>query len=108
MRLVDLSPHWVTQMDANGSHWEDKVSRQQDAQGVRILCPKCFTENGGPVGTHSVIVLFKDRDIPPEAMPLMARWEVSGNDFNDLTTTPSILINGGCGWHGFITNGDVT
>ena len=24
-------------------------------KALGILCPKCFAENGGPVGTHSVI-----------------------------------------------------
>lgn len=107
MKLTDLAPHWITAFEASG-HYEDKVDRQADAQGVRILCPKCFAENGGPVGTHSVLVPFADRGVPPDAMPQMPRWAATGNTFEDLSTTPSILIVGGCGWHGFITNGDVT
>lgn len=106
-RLIDLDPHWITEFHAGG-HRKDQVQRQADAQGVRFLCPKCFAENGGPVGTHSVLVPFKDRGVPADAMPQMPRWEASGTGFNDLTTTPSILILGGCGWHGFITNGDVS
>ncbi len=107
MRLTDLKPHWITGFHANG-HWEDQVQSAAEAQGVRFLCPKCFAEAGSPIGTHSVLVPFKDRDVPDDAMPSMPRWIVSGTSFDDLTTTPSILLVGGCEWHGFITNGDVT
>ena len=34
------------------------------------------------------------------------RWNI---DFNNLTVTPSILHDpqkGGCGWHGYLTNGE--
>ncbi len=37
-------------------------------------------------------------------------WQRTGETFEALTLTPSILrnpIRGGCGWHGFITNGEV-
>lgn len=30
---------------------------------------------------------------------------MTGSDYSDLTLTPSILL--GCGWHGFITSGEV-
>lgn len=107
MRLTDLKPRWMTEVGASG-HREGQVSRQQDAQGIRMLCPLCFRQNGGSIGTHSVIVPFKDRNVPADAYPRMARWEASGNDFTDLTTIPSILIGEGCGWHGFITGGEVS
>src|SRR5437870_5677116 len=53
-----------------------------DAQGVWFLCPKCFVENGGVVGTHSCQVTFAGRGVtksqgvqgsPPP------RWNVSGS-----------------------------
>jgi hypothetical protein len=37
-------------------------------------------------------------------------WTRTGEDFETLTLTPSIHSDpakGGCGWHGFITNGEV-
>lgn len=37
-------------------------------------------------------------------------WERTGETFETLTLKPSILRNprrNGCGWHGFITNGEV-
>lgn len=106
MRLSELDPHWITEFHASG-HREDQVSSATDAQGVRILCPKCFAENGGACGTHSILVPFADRGVPADAMPQMPRWKASGTTFDDLTTSPSILLIGGCGWHGFITAGAV-
>lgn len=80
------------------------------AQGIVFLCPKCFVPQG--VGTHLVEVSFAQRGLVDEVgthnnkgQPV--RWEVSGNDYTDLTTTPSVLIEGGCAWHGYITKGTI-
>lgn len=37
-------------------------------------------------------------------------WEVSGDDFENLTVKPSIdfKVPNICSWHGYITNGEVT
>jgi hypothetical protein len=78
------------------------------AQGILFLCPFCFMRNAGPVGTHSVLCWFKGRGVPDEAMPA-PRWAVSGTGYHDLSLSPSVHLTGeGCGWHGFITNGEVT
>lgn len=94
-----------------------------EAQGIHFLCPLCFTKNAGNKGTHWVNVTFADRGVPDnlgshdhEGKPV--RWTVSGDGadnltieippaFQHLTLVPSILLIGGCGWHGFITNGEV-
>lgn len=78
-----------------------------EAQGIEFLCPKCFTANGGAVGTHWCNVTFADRGVPDEAGShntegKPTRWTVSGDTFETLVTSPSILLEGGCGWHGFI------
>lgn len=85
----------------------DHPEKMADAQGVWFLCPVCFTNNDGPVGTHMVLIWFKGRGAPPEETPT-PRWEVSGTGLADLTIKPSIHTQGGCGWHGFITNGVAT
>jgi len=84
-----------------------------EAQGIWFDCPKCTVTNGGPIGTHKVRCFFPDRGVPEniglnkEGKPV--RWAVSGRDFTDLTLRPSIFLQGGrCGWHGFITDGEVT
>lgn len=104
--------------------WEDYTGPQQyfpmvytlaDAQGIEFLCPKCFAENGGRVGTHAVICWSRSRGVPDHAHPAPGRWMLEGTGYHDLTlngdppgNARSVLLLGGCDWHGFITNGEVT
>jgi hypothetical protein len=47
----------------------------------------------------------------PSAGAVSRGWQRVGESFETLTLTPSILRTrqyGGCGWHGWISNGDVT
>lgn len=83
------------------------------AQGIRFLCPKCFEQNSGPVGTHQVICWSRSRGVPDEARPQPGRWALEGSGLDDLTlnadppgTARSIQLHGGCEWHGFVTNGE--
>jgi len=83
------------------------------AEGIEFLCPKCFAENNGARGTHGCNVTFADRGEPDDMGSHnkegnAVRWNVSGDSFENLTTTPSILLEGGCAWHGYITNGEAT
>lgn len=83
----------------------------QEAHGVQFLCPLCFEANKGEVGTHLVEVTFADRNVPNHLGThnkdgKAVRWGVSGTSFDTMTTTPSILVQGGCNWHGYITNGE--
>lgn len=80
------------------------VATLAEAQLISFLCPKCYLENHGPVGTHHVHMPFAGRDVDPT----MDQWNAVGTGFEDLTTTPSYLIVGGCNWHGYITNGEVS
>jgi hypothetical protein len=87
-----------------------------EAQGVMLLCPKCFEANGGPRGTHHVICWSSSRGVPDFAEPKPGRWKMVGAGLHDLTLEAeqpggarSVLLTGeGCGWHGFITNGEAT
>lgn len=57
---------------------------------------------------HRVFVPFSN---PPDGKPSENKihWERINIDFNSITLTPSILIRKplGCGWHGYVTNGNV-
>lgn len=83
------------------------------AQGVMFLCPKCFTDNGGAAGTHSVICWSRSRGVPDDLQPAPGRWTLNGSSIDDLTLNGdppgqarSVLLTGpGCGWHGFVDNG---
>ena len=92
------------------------VDSLAEAQGIQFLCPVCFAKNAGPIGTHPIEISFAGKGVADhqgsrnrEGKP--SRWSASGSGYNDLTTTPSILIDpslpGCAGWHGFITNGEI-
>lgn len=88
------------------------VEDRGQAQGVKFLCPLCFNANGGPVGTH--IVVCWGPAAPADKKPGPGRWTLVGDSIDTLTLgevpgkTRSVLLMGGCGWHGFITNGVAT
>lgn len=92
----------------------DLVDSLPDAQGVMFLCPKCFRDHGNSdIGTHYVEVTFEGRGVRPDhgchdSDGRPTRWQVAGSSLEDLSTQPSVLVVGGCGWHGYITNGEVT
>lgn len=131
MQLTELEPKWLryetkvevwTRRKDDGTDEEvtgpriympivDDISQ---AQGVEFLCPKCFTENNGPVGTHAVICWSRSRGITDDVTPGPGRWMLVGTGFEDLTlnadppnSARSVLLTSGCGWHGFVTNGEV-
>lgn len=86
----------------------EQVKRLADAQGVWFLCPKCWRANGGPVGTHGVLCWFQGRGVPAGEAPGPGRWNARGTSLDDLTLeagSSSILLRGGCAWHGFVRDG---
>jgi hypothetical protein len=115
MRLTDLEARFVTyNVGPSEEHWPkgrpsiSYVETLQEAHGVWFLCPKCFAANGGKVGTHMVGCYFVGK-VPAWAEPGPGRWNPSGTGLHDLTFVPpgatSVLLTGGCGWHGFVSNG---
>lgn len=74
--------------------------------GVGVLC-NCPCGNDDE--NHKLYVPFLN---PLDGGPALSPhgWTRTGNSFDNLTLTPSILrskARGGCGWHGFITDGTV-
>lgn len=89
-----------------------RVENKVDAHGVMFACPLCFEKNGGLVGTHNVICWSRSAGTPDEVSPGPGRWLMSGRNLNELTLDAetvggarSVQLNGGCGWHGYVTNG---
>lgn len=100
LRLVDLDPQFVRHTPTG----HQDVVDLSTAQGITFLCPGCFQKNGGEVGTHSLLVWFKDRGVPDGAEPGPGRWTVSGMSVADLTLSPS--VDAKC-WHGHVVGGTV-
>jgi hypothetical protein len=90
-------------------HFQD-VDTLAEADGFIFVCPKCFAENGmNRKGVHSIICW--NPSVPQTTSPTPGRWNMIGTGFEDLTLqagSSSIhLMPPGCGWHGFIENGNI-
>lgn len=127
MKLIDLEPQflryerracepnvWIDGVLSDKPYRElfHYVDRLAEADGINFLCPKCFAANGSEVGTHGVICWFEGK-VPDDVQPNPGRWNPVGTGYTDLSFVPgkksnSVLLLGGCAWHGFITNGEVT
>lgn len=96
--------------------WEDftgpreyfaPVDTLAEADGIWFECPKCFSTDG-----HSVRVGFAGKATPGSygcnkaGQPVL--WNIiGGSTIDDLQLAPSILLEGGCNWHGFIGSSGV-
>ena len=110
MRLTELKPSFLRYEDGGRMRIVESIG---EAQGIMFLCPKCYTANGGAAGTHSVICWSRSRGVPDSASPRPGRWKIEGTGFGDITlnadppgTARSVLLIGGCAWHGFVTHGE--
>ena len=85
----------VPETDAPG---EFAWRHHDGAPYLLFVCPK--HGNGSPS-------LYCGVPIAPGRLPNGAQWH-RGADLDRPTITPSINCVGGCGWHGFVTNGVMT
>lgn len=126
MKLLDLEAYFIKceirpcagyKKDPNCStvspHMEHQyhvpVESIDEADGVQMLCPKCFADNHGDIGTHSVIC-WRPR-VPPDVAPKPGRWEFVGMGIDDLTLvagSSSVKITGGCNAHFLVQSGSIT
>lgn len=112
MKLSELSGAFVA-LTYDG-HMR-RVDTIEEAQGVIFKCPKCWKDKGGPIGVHSVICWSRSRGVPDDITPGPGRWRLVGTGIDDLSLMAdppgkmkSVHLTGagGCGWHGFVTDGD--
>jgi len=100
VRLTELDP---TFPGARGEGVTRNGQPMPERRGVGLMC-NC------PCGCESLLyVPFAN---PLDGGPQLEAqgWQREGDTFETLTLAPSILRSrekGGCGWHGFITNGEV-
>lgn len=105
MKLIELNPQWmgsggegVSQLDPTTGTYVP--APRHEGVGVLLDCP-C----GNRDESHQLYVPF---DVALDGSTSTERgWHRVGDTFDTLTLTPSIRRIGGCGWHGFITNGEV-
>lgn len=101
MKLTDLNPYWVSHGGEGVTRTDGSPIPLRERIGISCDCP-C-----GSCG----VPLFVGFENPVDGLgpysthhPL---WRREGETFDTLSTTPSILRRGGCGWHGYITNGEI-
>lgn len=108
MRLSELEPEFIQIID-------DKTYRNVDvtlseADGIFFLCPLCFKNNGGNVGTHW-ISCWRPNVPQSENKSGPGRWNLVGTNFDDLSLVAnptSVHLTGpGCGAHFTVRNGEI-
>jgi len=97
LKLTDLAPQFLAVETPGKVHRE--VADLSEAQGVRFDCPACG-------GAHVVMVWFRDRGVIAEE-PGPARWAVRGTGYHDLTLEPVVRARSGCGWRGWVRDGEI-
>ena len=122
-KLTDLNGHFTKyeERPVDQTSWEEttrnpnlvdrlyvQVKTLAEADGVRFECPKCKAAGEWP---HPVFIGFVGRAVlgtyghNKDGQPVL--WNMSGTSLDDLVLTPSIQIQGGCNWHGFVGNSDI-
>jgi len=102
MKLTQLDPQFLKTADNHSLKYIDDILQ---ADGILFLCPKCFENNNGAIGTHSIIC-WKPH-VPQTTVPTGGRWTFEGTSYANLTLSPSILIKDCCCAHFFIRNGEI-
>jgi hypothetical protein len=111
MKLIDLDPWFVRYLEPDGDI--QMVDSIEQAQGLLFLCPKCFSENHGPEGTHGILCWSESQGAPADACSIPGRrLALKGTGFADLTLdsdpgSKPILLTSGCHWNGFVMDGEV-
>lgn len=106
MLLTELNPQWMRAGGEGIFNADGTPAAPRHGIGVLFTCPcgRCDAQ-------HDCYVPFTNPlDGGPAVNDGHATWTRTGDTFETLTVTPSILRStnrGGCGWHGFITAGEV-
>lgn len=104
MKLIDLNPRFIGSGGEGVCNADGTPAVERYGVGLILDCP-CGC------GTQLFVPFANPLDGGPPIYPSNAQWQRIGEIFETLDLKPSILrvkINGeGCGWHGFINNGEV-
>ena len=95
MKLAELAPHWVV-LEQNGK-----------CVGLSFECPHCRSSRLVVLFHRSGREALDDAYIRAHSPGTGHIWNMTGNDFDDLSLSPSVDASESGHWHGFITNGEV-
>ena len=107
MKLTDLEPQFLKVMSEHEFKCVDDI---KDADGIMFLCPVCFKKNNDDSGRGVHSINCWQPHVPQNIHPILGRWNFLGTGYNDLTLkngSSSVLLNGGCNAHFWITNGEI-
>lgn len=100
VRLSSLDPSWVGTGGEGISDKDGNPVPHRSGIGISFECP-CGAED-----CPRAFIPFENplSGGPPSHEKA---WTRTGDTFDTLTLMPSIQRVGGCGWHGWIRNGEV-
>lgn len=114
-RPASTFEHFTIEELKAGGYPEGKIDRLYvpvqtlaEADGVRFQCPKC---KAAGQFAHPIFIGFAGIAVEgtygynKAGMPVT--WQMSGTGLDDLVLFPSIQIQGGCNWHGFVGSSGV-
>lgn len=96
--LTEFDPRWA----------------EQDGRivGLTFACPRCAAAGRDPDACRVAVAFEPGLDGGPGGTFGGKAWQRTGDTFDTITLTPSILVYEGATqaehWHGFVTNGQVT
>lgn len=101
MKLVDLDARFVQFEDLANEHSRFRtLDSRAGANGVMFYCPRCTA------GKHAHYILCWDPSVPAVHAPGPGRWTLGGASLEDLTLSPSVVVNT-CGAHFFVRDGAI-
>jgi hypothetical protein len=107
MKLADLDPRWLGAGGDGVTRADGSPAPERHGVGIIFECP-CGRSEHDDGGSHAIAIEF---DRPLDGGPAHRTdgkvWQRTGETFETLTLSPSIQRIGGCGWHGWIRNGEV-
>jgi hypothetical protein len=103
MKLTELAAGFYGAGGDGISNADGSPVPKRDGLGVILECP-C-----GACGENMALQFRNPLDGGAMREPNQPSWQRTGDTLETLTLRPSVYRpkeKGGCGWHGYITNGD--
>lgn len=98
-KLTDLNANFVYWGGEGVTDKDDNPVPRREGVGMCFDCP-CGC------GDRMYVAFTNPMDGGEVASPRQASWQRYGDDIATMTLRPSVLRKDGCGWHGYITDGE--